>query len=110
MMYKKDGTKCQSPEDNAEVFKKHFEIYNKPSNFDPSILDHLEDSPIDDPLGFTPSIEEVRSAINHLKNNSPGESGLNQSPRITFVLTTCFVSSPISGPTKSVHLNRILVG
>ena len=77
MMYKEDGTKCQSPEDNAEVFKKHFEkLYNKPSNSDPSILDHLEDSPIDDPLGFTPSIEEVRSAINHLKNNSPGESGI----------------------------------
>ena len=77
MMRKEDGSKCQSPEENAEIFKNHFEkLYNKPANFDPNILNHLDECPIDDSLGVTPSTEEVHSAIKHLKNNSPGESGI----------------------------------
>eukprot|EP00111_Clytia_hemisphaerica_P014006 TCONS_00041211-protein len=73
MKCKADGTECRS---SAEVFRNHFQtLYNQPPVFNSNILDSLDQCPIDDSLGFVPSTDEV-NAINHLKNNAPGETGV----------------------------------
>jgi len=43
MMLKENGDKCSSSEENAEVFRAHFEkLYYRPTTFDLSILDLLD--------------------------------------------------------------------
>ena len=44
---KADGTTCKSPEENAEVFKSHFnKVYNREPKFDHTVLDALPRHPI----------------------------------------------------------------
>jgi len=76
-MRKEDGTRAQSPEENADVFRSHFEkLYARDQDFDSSVTDLLEGKPIFQNADMSPSKEEIKAAIKRLKNNSPGESGL----------------------------------
>ena len=48
MMTKEDGSGCRTPEENAKVFHKHFEkLYNRNDMFDMSVLDLLDQLPVD---------------------------------------------------------------
>ena len=76
-MQREDGSKAQSPEENAEIFLTHFEkLYARVPEFDPPVIDLLEQKAVFEDASQHPSMEEIRSAIRHLKNNAPGESGL----------------------------------
>ena len=76
MMVKEDGTKCSSAEENAEVFRTRFQkLYSRSPDFDPSIIELLEQMPTVNELHHNPSDEEILAAIRHL-NKSQGESGL----------------------------------
>ena len=77
MMKKSDGTKCASPEENAEVFREHFnKLYDREPVFDPTVIDLLERQPVFDGLDHPPTDDEITKATLSLKNNAPGESGL----------------------------------
>ena len=76
-MKKPDGTLCKTPEENAEVFKTHFEqLYGKQPVFDPSVLDHLDQHPTFPNCEHPPSDEEITKATRHLKDRGPGDSGI----------------------------------
>lgn len=77
MMTKPDGSKCKSAEENAEVFKVHFEqLYNRQPTFNPDALDLLDQHPVRKGIDHLPTDEEIKKAVSRLKNNAPGESGL----------------------------------
>lgn len=77
MMTKEDGSKCKTQEENAEVFHKHFQkLYNREATFDPTVLDLLDQSPVDHSTGIEPTLEDIKKSIQHLRNNAPGESGI----------------------------------
>ena len=77
MMTKENGEKCSTAEENARVFKDHFEkLYNRTPSYDPSVLDLLDQHPIMESTGLPPQDEEISNAISRLKNKAPGASGL----------------------------------
>ena len=88
-MKKPDGSLCKSPEENATVFKEHFEkLYGNEANFDESVLELLPQRPVFKNCDGIPSDDEIRTAVSKLKNKAPGESGLmSQSLK-------CLVDSP----------------
>ena len=70
-MYKEDGNKATSDEENAKIFATHFaKIFNNPSPLpcDLSILDEIENSPELSHLAEEPLLEEVKAAIKHMAN------------------------------------------
>ena len=76
-MTKNDGSKWTSAEENAEVFKIHFEqLYDRKPTFDPTVLDLLDQHPVMEGIDYCPTNDEIRKAVNRLKNKAPGESGL----------------------------------
>jgi hypothetical protein len=81
-MYKEDGKKATSDEENAKIFATHFEkIFNNPSPLpcDLSILDEIENSPELSHLAEEPLPEEIRAAIKRMTNGkATGFSGLSQ--------------------------------
>ena len=80
-MRKTDGSYCSSAEENAEVFRQHFQLlYNRPSHYDLSILDSLPQHEVFQGCDHVPTNEEIRKATLKLKNTAPGESGI--SPQI----------------------------
>ena len=86
-MKKPDGSLCSSPEENAGVFRNHFEkLYGRTAAFDPSVLDLLETMPAVPNCDHTPTSEEIMAACHKLKDKSPGESGLT--PQMWKALTT----------------------
>ena len=77
MMTKEDGSICQTAEENAKVFHKHFEnLYNRNPDFDAEIIDLLDQLPTVDSAGHVPEHVEIRKAILHLNNKAPGDSGI----------------------------------
>ena len=77
MMTKSDGTKCSNANENAEVFREHFQkLYGRTPAFDPTVLDLLDSHPIHEGLDHPPTDLEIINATRNLKNNSPGESGI----------------------------------
>lgn len=77
MMKKEDGTMCATPEENAGVFRRHFEaLYKREPNFDAEVLDSLEQR-VETGSGDMPSEEEIDKAIGKLKKTTPGISGLS---------------------------------
>ena len=75
-MKKPDGSICETPEENAEVFRKLFEnLYSNIPNTDESVLEHVEavSIPASDAL---PDNEEIRKSTQSLHNTAPGNSGL----------------------------------
>ena len=76
-MKKPDGTSCSTPQENATVFYEHFNnLYNREAKFDASILDFIPHHDIVQGCDHDPTIDEIRKAIQKLKNTSPGESGI----------------------------------
>ena len=76
-MKKPDGTLCSTPQENATVFYEHFNhLYNKEPNFDASILDSIPHHDIVQGCDHDPTDDEIRKAIQKLKNTSPGNSGI----------------------------------
>ena len=76
-MKKPDGSLCETPEENAEVFRHHFEnLYSTIPNTDESVLEHVEAVLIPPALDALPDNEEIRKAIQSLHNTAPGNSGL----------------------------------
>ena len=76
-MKKPDGSLCTTPEENAEVFRSHFEgLYTTTPDFDESVLDLLQEIPIT-ASDATPTDEEIRKATMKLRNTAPGNSGLS---------------------------------
>ena len=76
-MKKPDGSKCQSPAENAEVFKTHFEsLYGRTANFDPSVIDLLKQHPVATDCDHAPTDDEIKNAIKKLRDSGPGDSGL----------------------------------
>ena len=98
-MKKPDGSICQSPEENADVFFNHFKsLFDQEGSYDPRVLDELSQHPIYEGYDHPPTDEEIQNAILKLKNNAPGESGvmaqllkalLNDSD--TFVILRCII-------------------
>ena len=77
MMKKDDGTTCKSPDENAEVFRKHFqEVYNRQPTYNPTILNMLNQKQTVEGCEHTPTDEEICAAVRKLKNKAPGDSGL----------------------------------
>ena len=77
MMQKIDGSKCTTPEENAEVFRAHFvKLYNREEMFDPSILQSIPQSSILNSLSAIPDALEIKKAVFRLKNKAPGLSGI----------------------------------
>ena len=76
-MKKPDGTVCRSPEENADVFKAHFEeLFGRLPVCDVSVLDLLEQLPVRDGLDHPPTDKEFEKAVSQLRNTAPGDSGL----------------------------------
>jgi len=47
MMTKTDGSKCKTAEENAEVFRAHFQqLYDRHPVFDPTVIELLAQAPI----------------------------------------------------------------
>lgn len=78
MMQKDDGSKCKTPEENAEVFRCHFEkLYGRQPSFDRAVIDNLEQQPIVQECDHLPTDDEIRKAVRKMKNKAPGVSGLS---------------------------------
>ena len=76
-MKKANGEIAKSPEENAEVFAKHFQqLYGREPGGDPSVVDALPDHAIRWELGDAPTDVELASAVRELRNTAPGKSGL----------------------------------
>ena len=74
---KPHGTVCNSPEENADVFKTHFEeLFGKLPEFDASVLDLLEQLPVRQGLDHLPTDEEFEKAVSQLQNTAPGDTGV----------------------------------
>ena len=87
-MKKPDGTKCKSSEENAEVFRNHFEkLYDRHSTFDPEILNLLEQSPVLTVCEQRPTRNDIRKALCRLKNKAPGDSGTVSYTHLTLPTT-----------------------
>eukprot|EP00111_Clytia_hemisphaerica_P012582 TCONS_00036975-protein len=76
-MTKPNGTKCTSSEENAEVFKNHFEkLYNNQATFNPEVLTFLDQCPILTQCEQRPTDIDIKKALHRLKNKAPGDSGI----------------------------------
>ena len=77
MVKKSDGTIGKNGEENAEVFRSHFDLlFDRQPEFNLDAASWFEQSPIlleyDDP----PDDEEIKKAVLKLKDKAPGNSGL----------------------------------
>ena len=87
MMTKEDGTKCSSPEENAEVFRSHFErLYGRADSIDATILNLLEQHKVAQDCVHIPTDKEIIVAVRKLKN-APGESGIT--PQVWQAVIKC---------------------
>ena len=75
-MQKEDGTLATTPEENAEVFVKHFDkLYKRHLELDDPILDLLDQHSIAADFDHPLSNKEIHKAISALKN-APGDLGI----------------------------------
>jgi hypothetical protein len=80
-MRKADGTLARNEEESAKVFRKHFEenVFNRneQSSYDPTVLDEIDQVPINNHLGTTPTDKEIRQALSKMQyEKSPGRNGI----------------------------------
>ena len=74
-MKKADGSACESPAENAEVFRSFFEgLYGLEEVVDFSVLDDLEQLPVLHHLDNLPPDSEITKAVQRLNLSSPGKS------------------------------------
>ena len=75
-MMKPDGSLASTPEENAEVFRAHFnQLYHCSPDYDTTVLHLLSQHPVATNCDHMPSDDEIRTAVSKLKN-APGDSGL----------------------------------
>ena len=76
-MKRPDGTTCVTPEENAEVFRVHFEkLYGRTATYDASVLDNLPQHPEATEGDHAPTDEDIKFAVGKLRNTGPGDSGI----------------------------------
>ena len=76
-MTKPDGLKCQTPAENAEVFRKHFDsLYGWSANFDTTVIDLLKQHDVAEDCAHVPTDNEIKTAVRKLRDTRPGDSGL----------------------------------
>ena len=76
-MRKPDGSICQTPEENAEVFRTHFEtLYGREPNFDRTVIDMIPQHDVVIGCDQIPSDNEIRAATQKLRDSGPGDSGI----------------------------------
>lgn len=76
-MKKENGTLCKTAEENAEVFRSHFQkLYGLPPNFDHNVANQIPQRPVVIGLEDAPDDTEIKRAISTLKENAPGDSGI----------------------------------
>ena len=76
-MCKEDGTTCLNSQENAEVFKKHFQkLYGKDPSYDNSVINLLEQLPTHEGFDSIPTDDEIINAVKGLRNKAPGDSGI----------------------------------
>ena len=77
MQKKTDGSVCQTPKENADIFFNHFKnLFDQERSYDPTVLDGLPQYQIQESYDHHPTEEEIRK----LKDNAPGESGVMSQP------------------------------
>ena len=60
----KDGTVGKTPQQNADILGEHFrELFNRPTSFDPTVLDEVRQRDTYMELDDEPSVEEVTLAV-----------------------------------------------
>ena len=76
-MKKTDGSTCQTPKENAEVFREHFQkLYEREADYDSTVIDMIHQEAIVEGLDHEPSDEEIKEAVGKLHDSGPGDSGL----------------------------------
>ena len=76
-MKKPDGTVCKTPEENATVFRDHFQqLYGRQPAFDASVLEALSQHQTVPNLEHTPDDVEIKKATRKLKDKAPGDSDI----------------------------------
>ena len=76
-MKKPDGSRCSTPQENADVFKQHFEkLYARSPRYDPSVLDDAAQFPTRFELADPPTRAEIKKAVGQLRCSAPGASGI----------------------------------
>ena len=87
-MKKTDGTTASSPQENAEVFRDHFEkLFVRTPSHEENVVDDLPQKSFFPGLAHVPTDDEIISATRRLKNKAPGASGL--SPQIWKSMLDC---------------------
>ena len=78
-MKKSDGSMCTSEQENAEVFRVHFEkLYNNITPFDASAIDAIIQRPVNDTLDSAPTTDDVEKHVRLMKSGkSPGDNGIS---------------------------------
>ena len=77
MMTKADGTKCTSSEENADVFRQHFEnLFDRNPEFSSNFSSLPQVNQVFEEDEDVPGDDEIRDACRSLKDKAPGESGL----------------------------------
>ena len=75
-MKRSDGTICNTPEENAEVFQSYFQkLFDREAIYDEFVREELPQYHIHQLCNYRPTDEEIRVANRKFKNNAPGESG-----------------------------------
>ena len=76
-MKRPDKSVCKTPEENAEVFREHFDqLFCRQPEYDVTVLELLDQLPTVEDVDHAPTDEEIRDAVHLLRNSGPGESGL----------------------------------
>ena len=77
-MKRSDGTICNAPEENAEVFQSHFlTLFDREAFcYDESVLEKLPQYHIHQHCDYRPTDQEIRAATHQLKKNAAGELGI----------------------------------
>ena len=76
-MRKPDKSVCKSPEENAAVFKEHFEkLFSREPEYDETVLEMLDQLTPAEGLDHPPTDKEIYDAIKTLRNTGPRESGI----------------------------------
>lgn len=66
---KEGGSLLRSKEEIASRWKEHFEeLLNRPAAVDETIFENIEQRPVDLEMAAPPTLQELKSAINNLKN------------------------------------------
>ena len=76
-MCKEDGTKCVIAQENAKVFKNHFQkLYGEVPSYNALVINLIEQLPTLEGFDSNPTDNEITKAVKGLGNKAPGDSGV----------------------------------